>query len=278
MGGPYMRLSGRLLTTIWLFAACCVSAQAQQLRETYRRVKPSVVVVHVTTADTPDSGREVESSEEDLGSGVLVSTDGKVITAAHVVEGAERITVETADEQKVGAHVLATSLADDLALLQLDEVPRGAVAASLGDSDRVEVGDEIFIVGAPYGLSYTLTAGRISAHRREKTTAGILSPSEFLQTDAAINSGNSGGPVFNMAGEVVGIVSSSITTSGGSEGVGFAAPSNAVRLLLLGRESFWSDVQGFFFRTRWPVSSTYRNRRASSSCASRRARWRSGSG
>ena len=241
-----MRRSGRLLLIPWLCAVCVASAQAQQLRETFRRVKSSVVVVRAMTTGSGAVGSDEESAadEEGLGSGVLVSADGTVITAAHVVAGAELVTVELDGEKRVTARVLCVSLMDDLALLQLDKVPPTAVAARLGDSDRVEVGDEIFIVGAPYGLNHTLTAGRVSARRRTRSEVGILSPVEFLQTDAAINPGNSGGPVFDMAGEVVGIVNSVLTDNGGFSGVGFATTSNAARELLLRRGSFWAGLRG----------------------------------
>lgn len=243
-----MRRSGRLLLIPWLCVVCFASTQAQQLRETFRRVKPSVVVVRAMTVGPGGSGEAGATDEEGLGSGVIVSPDGKVITAAHVVEGAELLTVELDGEKRVTARVVSVSLMDDLALLQLDSVPHTAVAARLGDSDRVEAGDEIFIVGSPYGLSNTLTAGRVSARRRMTSEAGVLSPVEVLQTDAAINPGSSGGPVFNMAGEVVGIVRSVLTERGGFGGVGFAATSNAARELLLRRESFWAGVSGVLLR------------------------------
>jgi S1-C subfamily serine protease len=118
--------------------------------------------------------------------------------------------------------------------------------AKLGDSDKVEVGDQIFVVGAPHGISYTLTVGYISARRRPNTVYSGLSLAEFFQTDAAINQGNSGGPMFNMAGEIVGIVSAIISKSGGSEGLGFVATSNMARQLLLQRRSFWGGLSGYF--------------------------------
>jgi serine protease Do len=248
IGVTLMRRSNRLLLILWLFAVCVASAQAQQLRDTFRRVKPSVVVVHVMNAGEGGPDGAGAAGDEGLGSGVLISPDGKVITAAHVVDGAELVTVELDDEKRVTARVVCVSLMDDLALLQLDSVPPKAVAARLGDSDRVEAGDEVFIVGAPYGLSDTLTTGRVSARRRTKSESGIVSPTEFLQTDAAINPGNSGGPVFNMAGEVVGIVSSVVTGEGGLGGVGFAATSKAVHELLTRRGSFWADVKGVLLR------------------------------
>jgi serine protease Do len=118
--------------------------------------------------------------------------------------------------------------------------------APLGDSDKVEVGDQIFVIGAPHGISYTLTVGYISARRRPNTVFSGLSLAEFFQTDAAINEGNSGGPMFNMAGEIVGIVSAIISKSGGSQGLGFVATSNMARQLLLQRRSFWGGLSGSF--------------------------------
>jgi S1-C subfamily serine protease len=222
------------------------SAQAQELRDTFRRVKSAVVVVHVVDDNPLAALRAGDDEDSNEGSGVIISGDGRILTAAHVVGEAEAVVVECADGQKISARVVASSILADVALLQLDNVPSSVSAAKLADSDRVEPGDDIFIVGAPYGLSFTLTAGRISARRRNLTSGGILSSVEFFQTDAAINSGNSGGPVFNRAGEVIGIVSGIVTHSGGFEGVGFATTANAVRGILLDRKSFWSDVEGVF--------------------------------
>src|SRR5262249_34678388 len=128
--------------------------------------------------------------------------------------------------------VIGCALSADVALLQLDRSPANYVAAKLSDSDEVAVGDEIFVVGAPYGISNTLTAGHISG-RRVLNNRGPNANIEFLQTDAAINSGNSGSPVFNLKGEVVGIVSNIMSKSGGSEGLAFAATSNTARRALL---------------------------------------------
>lgn len=107
----------------------------------------------------------------------------------------------------------------------------------------MEVGAEVFIVGAPYGMSYTLTVGHISARHEPYTIPGALL-GEFFQTDAAINEGNSGGPMFNMKGEVIGIVSHILSKSGGFEGLGFATTSNTANELLLGKKPFWAGVEG----------------------------------
>jgi S1-C subfamily serine protease len=109
----------------------------------------------------------------------------------------------------------------------------------------MDVGDEVFVVGAPYGLGYTLTAGHISGRHSADNRISDIASREFLQTDAAINQGNSGGPMFNINGEVVGIVTNIVSQSGGSEGLGFAVTSKMARQLLLDQKPFWSGIEGF---------------------------------
>jgi len=216
-------------------------ASAQQLRETFRRVKSSVVIVRTGDQSAPIAGQADDSG---VGSGVLISKDGKILTAAHVVQRGQPITIEFTDGQRVKAQIVELSVSADHALLQVDRVPDAAAAAKLGDSDVVETGDDMFVVGAPYGLSNTLTVGRVSARRPDETRGGILSTSEFLQTDAVVNPGNSGSPVFNKAGEVVGIVSSVISDTEEFHGVGFAATINTARSLLLDRDPFLVGLDG----------------------------------
>ncbi|HKR59485.1 MAG TPA: trypsin-like peptidase domain-containing protein [Pyrinomonadaceae bacterium] len=217
-------------------------SSAQQLRETFRRVKSAVVIVRSSVAD-PDPGSSGQVDEEGLGSGVLISTDGKVLTAAHVLEKEGGVSVEFSNGQRMPARVIAFSASADLALLQVDRIPKSAIPAKLGDSDIVETGDDIFIIGAPYGLSSTLTVGRVS-RRPDQMRGGILSMGEFLQTDAVINPGNSGGPLFNKEGEVIAIVSNIVSDSGDFRGVGFAATVNAARYLLLEGESARVGIEG----------------------------------
>ena len=221
----------------------CTYGSAQQLGEMYRRVKTSVVIVHSGRDDQSDAspGRTDDSG---LGSGVLISKDGKILTAAHVVEGGQPISIEFATGQRAKAEVVAVSGPADVALLQVDRLPDGSIPARLGDSDLVETGDDIFIVGAPYGLSNTLTVGRVSARRPDETRGGILSTNEFLQTDAVVNPGNSGSPVFNKQGEVVGIVSCVASDNGDFKGVGFAATVNSARTLLIDRDPFLTGLEG----------------------------------
>lgn len=228
----------------WLLLTAPV-VRAETLRTVFKRVDDSVVVVKTTHQQVVTGPKKQLTSLPGLGSGLLVSADGKVMTAAHVVQTADEVKVEFATGEVVPAKVVTSEPAADVALLQLEHVPPQAVVAKLGNSDQVEVGDEVFIVGAPVGMSHTLTVGHISARRNPRNFFNGMSRSEFFQTDAAINEGNSGGPMFNMQGEVIGIVSHIVSKSGGFEGLGFVVTSNLARRLLLERSPFWSGVEGF---------------------------------
>jgi S1-C subfamily serine protease len=219
--------------------------EIRSLRDVFKQVDPSVVVVGTNRHQVVSGPKRQLATMAGLGSGVLVSADGKVVTAAHVVQSADEISVQFQNGEVSAATVLASDPAADVALLQLAQVPVGVPAAKLGDSDEAEVGDEIFVVGAPAGMSHTLTVGHISARRHPNTMFGDMSRAEFFQTDAAINQGNSGGPMFNMAGEVIGVVSHIISKSGGFEGLGFVVTSNLARRLLHDQRPFWSGVESF---------------------------------
>lgn len=216
-------------------------AGAQVVGDVFRRVSPSVVVIRSRGRDVAESGL-VRFGE--VGSGVLISADGKVMTAAHVVQAMDEINVEFIGGETVPARVVASEPAADLSLLQLERVPAGVKVARLANSSAVRVGDQVLVVGAPYGLSYSLSVGYVSARWAPNTVYRAFPLAEFLQTDATINTGNSGGPMFNLAGEVVGIVSHNISKGGGSEGLGFVVTINAARELLLARRSIWSGLEG----------------------------------
>lgn len=218
-------------------------AQGQAVSSLFKRVRDSVVVVKVTDEhrNTPN---ESPDDYDGLGSGVLIDAKGKVLTAAHVVEGAEHITVEFSDGESVPARVAASSEGADVALLELTHTPRKPVVATLADSDEVDVGDHVFVVGAPLGISYTLTVGYVSGIREDDSTVHGLETARYLQTDAAINPGNSGGPMFDDRGEVVGIVSYIISASGGHEGLGFAVSVNTAKKLLIEDRTVLSGLEG----------------------------------
>ncbi len=220
--------------------------EAEDLPQLFQRVSKTVVVIRAKGRDlTVQSGTSVLVKYNEVGSGVQVSTDGKVLTAAHVVQIADEITVEFLDGESVGARVVASEIKADLALLQLSRVPAGIQPARFGDSSRVQVGEQVFVVGAPYGIAHTLTVGHVSGRHKPNTIYAEIPLAEFIQTDAAINQGNSGGPMFNMRGEVIGIVSHIVSKSGGYEGLGFVVSSNMARQLMLERRPFWSGVTWF---------------------------------
>jgi serine protease Do len=218
-------------------------SEAQSLVQVFGRVNPSVVVIRTRERAVTAQGQA--ASESGVGSGVLISADGKIFTAAHVVHTADEITVEFLSGETIVARVVASEPEADVSLLQLDRAPARPVVARIGDSSRVQVGEQIFIVGAPYGIGHTLTVGYISARHKPNTVYSAMSRAEFLQTDAAINQGNSGGPMFSMQGEVIGIVSHIISKSGGFEGLGFVVTSNMARRLLLEQRSFWTGLHGY---------------------------------
>lgn len=231
------------------FLAWCLliasPAEAETLRAVFKQVDASVVVVKTTHQQVVTGPKKQLTSLPGLGSGVVISADGKVMTAAHVVQTADEVKVEFQSGEVIPAHVVTSEPAADVALLQLDRVPSKPFVARLGDSDQAEVGDQVFVVGAPVGMSHTLTVGHISARRNPNNFFNGMSRSEFFQTDAAINEGNSGGPMFNMQGEVIGIVSHIVSRSGGFEGLGFVVTSNLARKLLLERNPFWSGLESF---------------------------------
>jgi serine protease Do len=166
--------------------------------------------------------------EQSLGSGVIVSRDGYIITNNHVVEQAEEIKVTLFDKRAFRAHVTGTDPKTDVAIVKIDAMDLPSV--TWGNSDNLQVGEFVLAIGNPYGLSHTVTMGIISAVGR--ASVGIADYEDFIQTDAAINPGNSGGPLVNIKGELIGINTAIFSRSGGYQGIGFAVPSNMARLVM----------------------------------------------
>ncbi len=164
-----------------------------------------------------------------LGSGVIVSTDGYILTNHHVVDGAEQIKVDLSDTRTLDAKIVGLDPPSDLAVLKIDAA--GLPVLTLGDSDRVRVGDVVLAIGNPLGIGQTVTMGIISAKGRQ---TGLSSGAfeDFLQTDAPINQGNSGGALISTNSELIGINSQILSPSGGSIGIGFAIPSNMARTVM----------------------------------------------
>lgn len=158
-----------------------------------------------------------------VGSGFIVDKSGYILTNAHVIENAVRITVKLDSGEEYQAKLIGSDDETDLAVLKID-APKELPFAKLGNSDEAQVGDWVLAIGSPFGLARTVTAGIVSQTRRETPQATAFQ--KFIQTDAAINKGNSGGPLVNMKGEVIGINSQIATSTGDSNGIGFALPSN----------------------------------------------------
>ncbi len=220
------------------------SAFSQTFTDLVDSVSNSVVTIYVTEEINTGKGDPFNKTKnKGLGSGVLVGDKHEcIVTAAHVVGNASDIMVEFRDGQKMSARTLRISRVADVALVILDQPVPEVLPVRLGNSDEMRVGDGVFIIGAPLGLSYSVSKGIISGKHHEKKIINDLNSLEFFQTDAAINKGNSGGPMFNEKGEVVGIVSSILSFSGGFEGLGFAATSNIAQSILLSRGSIWLGV------------------------------------
>jgi Do/DeqQ family serine protease len=169
-----------------------------------------------------------EQRRSGLGSGVIISTDGYVLTNYHVVDGAEQIKVDLNDNRTLDAKVVGSDQPSDLAVLKIDATNLPVLA--LGDSDKVRVGDVVLAIGNPLGIGQTVTMGIISAKGRQ-TGMSAGSFEDFLQTDAPINQGNSGGALVSTNSELIGINSQILSPSGGSIGIGFAIPSNMARTI-----------------------------------------------
>jgi serine protease Do len=167
-------------------------------------------------------------TQRGLGTGFIIDKEGYILTNNHVAEGADEITVKLSDNKEFKARVIGLDSRTDLALIKIDGA-KDLTPLTLGDSDQIEVGDWVVAIGNPFGLEHTVTAGIVSAKYRQ---TGVAFYENYIQTDAAINQGNSGGPLMNTDGEVIGINSNIYSQSGGSIGIGFAIPINMAKELL----------------------------------------------
>jgi putative serine protease PepD len=198
----------------------------------YRKAGPGVVEITTTTSSSGNQpfpfGGSGSGESQAQGSGWVYDSDGHIVTNDHVVQGATKVSVTFADGSKYSAKVVGTDPSTDLAVLKVDAPSSKLHPLSLGDSGNLQVGDGVVAIGSPFGLEETVTSGIVSALGRDISAQNNFTISGVIQTDAAINHGNSGGPLLNMAGEVVGVNSQIESDSGGNEGVGFAVPSSTI--------------------------------------------------
>ena len=189
-----------------------------------------------------------------LGSGFIISEDGIVVTNNHVIEGADEITVILNDETEFTAELLGRDPKADIAVLKIDPKNKKLTYVGWGDSDKMRVGDWSIAIGNPLGLGGTVTAGIISAISRDLGSGPYV---KFLQTDASINRGNSGGPLFNLDGEVIGINTAIVSQTGGSIGLGFAIPANSAKKIVQQLKDFGKTKRGWLGVQIQPVTKDF---------------------
>ena len=217
--------------------ASFAQTRALSVNDVYRRAAPGVVQVTSTSAASPvtdpSSGDPfpLEQPQEALGSGFVLDKAGHIVTNYHVVAGARRVEVSFSNNDSMRATVVGSDPSTDLAVLLVDVGSRALTPLRLGDSDSVRVGDAVVAIGNPFGLARTVTAGIVSALQRPIQAPNGYTIDHVIQTDAALNHGNSGGPLLNAAGDVVGVNAQirSVTGNDGNVGIGFAIPINTVK-------------------------------------------------
>jgi putative serine protease PepD len=207
-------------------ATPAAASDSLSVADIYEQSSKSVVEITVTASGAnPLGGNGTQQSQ---GSGFVYDAEGHVITNQHVVDGAETVSVRFWDGKSYDATVVGSDPSTDIAVIDVDAPASVLEPLELGDSDAVEVGEGVVAIGSPFGLEQTVTAGIVSALHRQITAPNNFAIDDAIQTDAAINHGNSGGPLLDLAGDVIGVNSQIESESGGNDGVGFAVPSNTV--------------------------------------------------
>ena len=207
---------------------------ALTINEIYKRSGPGVVQITSTLGSSTSSTGEFQQSGQALGSGFVLDKEGRIATNFHVVDGATSIEVRFSNDDTLKATLVGSDPSTDVAVLKVDAGASALTPLALADSTRVEVGDAVVAIGNPFGLERTVTSGIVSALQRAVKAPNGYSIDHVIQTDAPINHGNSGGPLLNTRGEVIGI-NSQIETGGsgdGNVGIGFAVPSNTVKTVV----------------------------------------------
>jgi S1-C subfamily serine protease len=206
--------------------------QPMSLAEVYRQSEGGVVQVSVTDivqSEDPLFRIPQQQQPRGLGSGFVIDKAGHIVTNFHVIEGADEVEVSFSNGEEMTATVVGSDPSTDIAVLKVDADSRALHVLKLGNSDQLEVGDEVVAIGNPLGYERTMTAGIVSALGRVIEAPDQFQIDEVIQTDAPINSGNSGGPLLDAAGRVVGVNTQIASLSGGNIGIGFAVPINTVK-------------------------------------------------
>ena len=199
--------------------------------QVYRRAHEGVVEIAVGSTGAAGRFGQGGGTQQAQGSGFVLDGEGHVVTNHHVVDGAETARVTFANGETHDARVVGTDPSTDLAVLAVDAPSSVLKPLQLADSSELEVGDAVVAIGSPFGLEGTVTAGIVSALSRQMAAPNGFTINDSIQTDAAINHGNSGGPLLDLQGHVVGVNAQISSESGGNDGVGFAIPSNTVRTI-----------------------------------------------
>jgi len=202
-------------------------ATTTTLTQLYKNAAPGVVDITVASSDSSSFGQGGQSQAE--GSGFVIDTNGDIVTNQHVVAGATSIKVRFQDGTVEKATLVGTDPSTDVAVIKVSGDSSLLHPLTFGDSSSLQVGDEVAAIGSPFGLPESMTRGIVSALNRTITAPNKFSISGSIQTDAAINHGNSGGPLLNMSGQVIGVNAQIESDSGGNDGVGFSIPSDAVK-------------------------------------------------
>ena len=199
----------------------------------YRKAGPGVVEITVTSqgqSQLPFGGSQSQTAQ---GSGFVYDTQGDIVTDQHVVAGAQSVSVKFPNGATYKATVVGSDASTDLAVIRVSGAPQSLLhPLALADSSGVQVGDGVVAIGSPFGLENTVTTGIVSALHRDITAPNNYTITDTIQTDAAINHGNSGGVLLNLNGDVVGVTAQIDSESGGNDGVGFAIPSNTVKAIV----------------------------------------------
>ena len=230
-GGSSASRTSTVVASVPAQTAASTSTSAVPLTQLYRDASPGVVDITVTTSQTSDNGFFGPQRQENQaeGSGFVYDSSGDIITNAHVVDGATAITVRFKDGTTAKATLVGKDESTDIAVIKVDVASPKLHPLSIGTSSNVLPGQEVAAIGSPFGLAETMTAGIVSAVNRTITAPNNFSISGAIQTDAAINHGNSGGPLLNMDGQVIGVNAQIESNSNDNAGVGFAIPIDAVK-------------------------------------------------